>query len=115
MALVPCSSCPISNPPAQLTAVMIMCSTHLSRRVNYEDPNLNIGLPVFTIHGNHDDPAGSDNLSAVDILSSAGLLNYFGKVVSSCAGRCAARLCASNRVCYGAQYSVMQINKPDVY
>jgi double-strand break repair protein MRE11 len=27
-------------------------------RVNYEDPNINIGLPVFSIHGNHDDPSG---------------------------------------------------------
>jgi double-strand break repair protein MRE11 len=36
---------------------------------------------VFTIHGNHDDPAGVDNLSAVDFLSSAGLVNYFGKTV----------------------------------
>ena len=25
-------------------------------RVNYEDPNYNIDLPVFSIHGNHDDP-----------------------------------------------------------
>lgn len=40
-----------------------------------------MGLPIFTIHGNHDDPAGQDNLSAVDILSSCGLINYFGKVV----------------------------------
>ena len=26
--------------------------------VNYMDPNLNIGIPVFSIHGNHDDPSG---------------------------------------------------------
>ena len=25
--------------------------------VNYEDPNLNISYPVFSIHGNHDDPS----------------------------------------------------------
>lgn len=25
---------------------------------NYEDENLNVGMPVFTIHGNHDDPTG---------------------------------------------------------
>lgn len=25
---------------------------------NYEDPNYNVALPVFSIHGNHDDPAG---------------------------------------------------------
>lgn len=49
--------------------------------VNYEDPHFNVGLPVFTIHGNHDDPAGVDNLSAIDILSSSNLVNYFGKMV----------------------------------
>lgn len=48
--------------------------------VNYEDPHYNVGLPVFTIHGNHDDPAGVDNLSAVDILSACNLVNYFGKM-----------------------------------
>lgn len=26
--------------------------------VNYEDPNLNISLPIFSIHGNHDNPTG---------------------------------------------------------
>ncbi|XP_021758718.1 LOW QUALITY PROTEIN: double-strand break repair protein MRE11-like [Chenopodium quinoa] len=48
--------------------------------VNYEDPHYNVGLPVFTIHGNHDDPAGVDNLSAVDIFSACNLVNYFGKM-----------------------------------
>lgn len=27
--------------------------------VNYEDPNINIAIPVFSIHGNHDDPQGT--------------------------------------------------------
>ncbi|CAA6675290.1 unnamed protein product [Spirodela intermedia] len=49
--------------------------------VNYEDPHFNVGLPVFSIHGNHDDPAGVDNLSAMDILSACNLVNYFGKTV----------------------------------
>ncbi|WVZ87326.1 hypothetical protein U9M48_033981 [Paspalum notatum var. saurae] len=49
-------------------------------KVNYEDPNFNVGMPVFTIHGNHDDPAGVDNLSAIDILSACNLVNYFGKM-----------------------------------
>lgn len=32
---------------------------HLEKPVvNYEDPNLNISIPVFSIHGNHDDPTG---------------------------------------------------------
>lgn len=27
-------------------------------QINYEDQNMNVGLPVFSIHGNHDDPQG---------------------------------------------------------
>lgn len=34
-----------------------MCTCRFGH-VNYEDPHFNVGLPVFTIHGNHDDPAG---------------------------------------------------------
>lgn len=30
----------------------------LNQTVNYEDPNINIAYPVFSIHGNHDDPSG---------------------------------------------------------
>ena len=26
--------------------------------VNYEDPDINVSIPVFSIHGNHDDPTG---------------------------------------------------------
>jgi double-strand break repair protein MRE11 len=47
--------------------------------VNYEDPNFNISLPVFAIHGNHDDPTGENGLSAMDLLSISNLVNYFGK------------------------------------
>ncbi|KAL7746139.1 meiotic recombination [Sorochytrium milnesiophthora] len=47
--------------------------------VNYQDPNLNISMPVFSIHGNHDDPSGDGNLSALDLVSITGLVNYFGK------------------------------------
>ncbi len=53
------------------------------RHVNYEDAHLDVGLPVFTIHGNHDDPTGANNLSAMDNLSKAGLVNYFGKQVQA--------------------------------
>ena len=42
--------------------------------VNYEDPNYNVQLPVFSIHGNHDDPAGDGGLAALDILSTANLV-----------------------------------------
>lgn len=104
--------------------------------VNWEDSNMNIGLPVqacmsdaaagcrrqlviaracssfrswkgltrvsrlqvFIIHGNHDDPSGTGNFSALDELSTAGLLNYFGKQVlpSAFAGRTA---CDTGRIC----------------
>lgn len=69
------------------------------------DPDINIAMPVFTIHGNHDDPVGTLNTrplpllckeyikcitfckcftgikktSAVDQLVSARLLNHFGQ------------------------------------
>lgn len=49
--------------------------------VNYEDPNINISIPVFSIHGNHDDPAGLGSLCSLDLLGVAGLVNYFGKCV----------------------------------
>ncbi|KAJ3053886.1 Double-strand break repair protein mre11a, partial [Rhizophlyctis rosea] len=49
--------------------------------VNYQDPNFNVGMPVFSIHGNHDDPSGDGSLCALDLLSVAGLVNYFGKQV----------------------------------
>ncbi|RPB06038.1 DNA repair exonuclease [Choiromyces venosus 120613-1] len=47
--------------------------------VNYEDPDINVAIPVFSIHGNHDDPSGEGRLCALDLLSVAGLLNYFGR------------------------------------
>ncbi|KAJ3270534.1 Double-strand break repair protein mre11a [Terramyces sp. JEL0728] len=47
--------------------------------VNYQDPNFNVKIPIFSIHGNHDDPSGDGNLCALDILSVSGLINYFGK------------------------------------
>ncbi|XP_023225241.1 double-strand break repair protein MRE11-like [Centruroides sculpturatus] len=47
--------------------------------VNYEDPNINISIPVFSIHGNHDDPAGQGSLCSADLLSVSGFINYFGK------------------------------------
>lgn len=47
--------------------------------VNFQDPNFNISLPVFAIHGNHDDPAGEGHLSAWNILAATRLVNYFGR------------------------------------
>ncbi|KAF9260760.1 DNA repair exonuclease [Marasmius fiardii PR-910] len=50
--------------------------------INYEDPNFNVAIPVFSIHGNHDDPQGAGvegALCALDVLSVSGLINYMGK------------------------------------
>ena len=46
---------------------------------NFEDASFGVSLPVFIIHGNHDDPTGESNLCALDLLSVNGLINYFGK------------------------------------
>ncbi|KAL9183323.1 hypothetical protein ACHAXT_005110 [Thalassiosira profunda] len=54
----------------------------ISGRANYEDEFYSVDLPVFTIHGNHDDPTrdgGPELLSAVDLLSVSNLVNYFGR------------------------------------
>ncbi|KAK3950872.1 Mre11 DNA-binding presumed domain-containing protein [Pseudoneurospora amorphoporcata] len=48
--------------------------------VNYEDPDINIAIPVFSIHGNHDDPSGDGHYCSLDLLHAAGLVNYFGRV-----------------------------------
>ncbi|KAI1906663.1 meiotic recombination protein [Ophidiomyces ophidiicola] len=51
--------------------------------VNYEDLDINIAIPVFSIHGNHDDPSGEGHLAALDILQASGLLNYYGRTPES--------------------------------
>uniref|UniRef100_A0A0E0ARJ5 Mre11 DNA-binding domain-containing protein n=1 Tax=Oryza glumipatula TaxID=40148 RepID=A0A0E0ARJ5_9ORYZ len=64
----------------QVVSDQAACLQNRFGRVNFEDPNFNIGLPVFTVHGTHDGPAGVDGLSATDILSACNFVNYFGKV-----------------------------------
>ncbi|KAM9928526.1 hypothetical protein OXX59_001797 [Metschnikowia pulcherrima] len=51
--------------------------------VNYEDPNLNVSVPVFAISGNHDDATGEGLLSPMDVLAATGLVNYFGQIPRS--------------------------------
>ena len=55
----------------------------VNRCVNFEDEFYSVDLPIFSIHGNHDDPtreAGStETLAALDLLAVSNLLNYFGK------------------------------------
>ena len=51
--------------------------------VNYQDANYSVGLPLFSIHGNHDDPSrdqgGGELLAALDLLAMSNLVNYFGR------------------------------------
>ncbi|KAK5541780.1 meiotic recombination [Exophiala sp. CCFEE 6169] len=51
--------------------------------VNYEDQNINVAIPVFSIHGNHDDPTGDGHYAALDLLAVSGLINYYGKTPQS--------------------------------
>ncbi|KAI5172974.1 double-strand break repair protein MRE11 [Nematocida sp. LUAm3] len=49
---------------------------------NYYSENINIGLPVFSIHGNHDEPSGYKGVSSLDIFAELQLINYFGSIDS---------------------------------
>lgn len=44
--------------------------------------NLSVKLPIFIIHGNHDDPSGLEYLSNIDLMGSNNYVNYFGKVTN---------------------------------
>lgn len=46
---------------------------------NFYNDKLSIELPIFIIHGNHDDPSGLENFSSIDIYSGKEV-NYFGKI-----------------------------------
>jgi double-strand break repair protein MRE11 len=48
--------------------------------VNYEDPDINVAIPVFSIHGNHDDPTGDGHYCSLDLLQVSGLINYIGRI-----------------------------------
>lgn len=47
---------------------------------NFSNVNLNISLPIFTIHGNHDYPSNDfGKISVCDLLHASNYVNYFGK------------------------------------
>ncbi|CAG8645911.1 1045_t:CDS:2, partial [Paraglomus occultum] len=48
-------------------------------KANFEDENINIKMPIFAIHGNHDDPTGPDSISELDNLAENKMINYFGR------------------------------------
>lgn len=49
-------------------------------KINFENENLGIKMPVFTIHGNHDYPNNEfGKVSICDLLHVSNYANYFGK------------------------------------
>eukprot|EP00920_Eleutheroschizon_duboscqi_P032827 GHVT01079046.1.p1 GENE.GHVT01079046.1~~GHVT01079046.1.p1 ORF type:complete len:209 (+),score=51.30 GHVT01079046.1:297-923(+) len=46
---------------------------------NWQDPNINVALPIFIIHGNHDNPGEEAQLSPIDLLEIPKFVNYFGQ------------------------------------
>ncbi|CDW75302.1 dna repair exonuclease [Stylonychia lemnae] len=54
--------------------------TYQYNRANYLNQSLSIKLPIFSIHGNHDDPSGLEFFSSLDMVSANNYVNYFGKV-----------------------------------
>lgn len=53
-------------------------ATHTHSFINLYNPD----LPIFSIHGNHDDPTregGTEHLAALDLLAVSNLVNYFGR------------------------------------
>lgn len=78
-----------SNFPGTLKSITFRSSQNHTNdnsafnHVNYEDPDINVAIPVFSIHGNHDDPSGEGHLAALDILQMSGLLNYYGRTPES--------------------------------
>lgn len=48
------------------------------KMINYENTDMNISMPIMTIHGNHDNPS-FESTGTLDILQASGLINYFGK------------------------------------
>lgn len=51
-------------------------------QANYMDDSVSIKLPIFIIHGNHDDPCGLEHLSNINMLSTNKSVNYFGSVTN---------------------------------
>lgn len=48
------------------------------KKLNFVDKKFNVEIPFLSIHGNHDDPSGLGRRSPMDIINSAGLVDYIG-------------------------------------
>ncbi|EJW04387.1 DNA repair protein (mre11) [Edhazardia aedis USNM 41457] len=47
--------------------------------LNFDNENINISLPIISIHGNHDDPCGISKESIIESIAPTYLINYIGK------------------------------------
>ena len=69
--------------PVQLEIVSDHASSNIRGAcINYEDEYMSVDLPIFSIHGNHDDPTrdgGTEMLAALDLLAVTKFVNYFGR------------------------------------
>jgi double-strand break repair protein MRE11 len=68
--------------PVKVRILSDPAHTFRSGTLNYLEENISIDLPVLSIHGNHDDPTrdvSGETLAALDLLSVASLVNYFGR------------------------------------
>ncbi|KAK9472480.1 Mre11 DNA-binding presumed domain-containing protein [Dipodascopsis tothii] len=54
-----------------------------TENLNYEDPDINVAIPVMSISGNHDDASGDAFLAPLDVLAATGLINHFGRVAEN--------------------------------
>ena len=55
--------------------VQVLSSTSvMGGTVNYQDPNYAVQLPIFSIHGNHDDP--SRDPGSRDLLAALGTIHW---------------------------------------
>lgn len=76
----------IGNKPVQIECESNNCLQDLARNTNkqpnYHSKEMKISMPVFSIHGNHDEPSGYKGTSPMHIFAEANIVNYFGTVDS---------------------------------
>jgi len=73
----------LGEKPCELELLSDVSDALNGASVNYEDPDINVAIPVFSIHGNHDDPTGDGHFCSLDLLQISGLLNYYGRTPES--------------------------------
>lgn len=54
-------------------------TSDLIKQPHWTLPWLSVKKPVLSVHGNHDNPTGVLDSSAIDLLAEAGLLSHFGR------------------------------------